>query len=181
MRTGTGASSKRRSCSMLNEVVELVAADLRQNPVDSDQLTLLIETVRQPLVGLGQSHVGPQPPIPAVPARRRIAADAPIRLKCGAIVRTLRRHLLTVDNSRPGDLWDENGTHRASIRLQHPITFSCARACNGIRTGRPHLTPSVISLCQTLEPPTLRWKAELCRSAAAVPNLRNWRHRPDAT
>lgn len=126
MRTGTGASSKRRSCSMLNEVVELVAADLRRNQVDSDQLPLLIETVRQSLVGLGQSHVGPQPPIPAVPARRRIAADAPIRLKCGAIVRTLRRHLLTVDNSRPGHLWDENGTHRVSIGLQRPITFSCA-------------------------------------------------------
>jgi len=111
---------------MLNEVVELVAADLCRNQVDSDQLPLLIETVRQSLVGLGQSHIGPQPPIPAVPARRRIAADAPIRLKCGAIVRMLRRHLPTIDNSRPGHLRDENGTHRASIRLQHPITFSCA-------------------------------------------------------
>jgi predicted transcriptional regulator len=80
---------------MLDKVVALVTAYVRRNPIDTDQLPLLIATVSQSLADLSQSHVEPERPNPTVLGRRSIAADALTCLECGATLKTMKRHLRT--------------------------------------------------------------------------------------
>lgn len=78
---------------MLNEVTALVAAYVRRNRIDSDQLSTLIAAVGRSLAGLGQSHVGIKQLAPMVPAQRSIAPDALTCLECGATAKTMKGHL----------------------------------------------------------------------------------------
>jgi predicted transcriptional regulator len=70
---------------MLDKIAVLVAAYVRQNQIDSDQLPVLIAAVGKSMVGLG--------PAPAVPVSRNIAPEALTCMECGATVKLMKRHL----------------------------------------------------------------------------------------
>jgi MucR family transcriptional regulator, transcriptional regulator of exopolysaccharide biosynthesis len=74
----------------------IVAAYVRQNQITFDQLSTLISTVHQTLVGLGKPTAETQVErTPAVPIRRSVHHDYVVCLECGWRGQMLRRHLDT--------------------------------------------------------------------------------------
>jgi len=74
----------------------IVAAYVRRNQIESDQLATLILTVHQALVGLGKPvDEGSGPRTPAVPIRRSVQHDYVVCLECGWRGLMVRRHLAT--------------------------------------------------------------------------------------
>jgi predicted transcriptional regulator len=74
----------------------MAAAYVRQNQIATDELSMLISTIHQALVGLGK----PVPEteverVPAVPIRRSVHRDYVVFLECGWRGQMLRRHLAT--------------------------------------------------------------------------------------
>jgi predicted transcriptional regulator len=81
---------------MNEQVVEIVAAYLRNNAVAAADVPDIITQVHQTLSGLGQPAVEPPEtvaPKPAVPVRRSVTDAAITCLECGAKHGVLRRHL----------------------------------------------------------------------------------------
>jgi predicted transcriptional regulator len=74
--------------------VRVISAYLRRNPVAADQLGILIATVHQTLVGLGEPAAEAiVERTPAVPIRRSVTPNFVVCLDCGWTGSMLRRHL----------------------------------------------------------------------------------------
>jgi predicted transcriptional regulator len=86
---------------MKERVAEIVAAYVRKNRVNGDELPALIASVSQSLASLGQL-----PTItltPAVPIRQSVGAEAITCLDCGAKAKMLKRHLLNTHGLTPSE------------------------------------------------------------------------------
>jgi predicted transcriptional regulator len=79
----------------------IVAAYVRRNQIASDQLSMLISTVHQALVGLGKTATEtPRERTPAIPTRRSFHHDYIVCLECDWRGKMLRRHLAQTTDSR---------------------------------------------------------------------------------
>jgi len=78
---------------MLGKIAAFIAAYVRQNQIESDQLPVLIAAVGKSMVGLG--------PAPAVPVSDSIAPDALTCMECGATVKTMKGHLRIAHSLTP--------------------------------------------------------------------------------
>jgi predicted transcriptional regulator len=74
---------------------EIVAAYVRRNQVETDQLSTLILTVHQALTHLGKPPEIAVQPTPAVPIRRSIHRDYVVCLDCAYRGLMLKKHLTT--------------------------------------------------------------------------------------
>jgi predicted transcriptional regulator len=96
----------------------IVAAYVRRNQIEADQLPVLISTVHQALATLGKPVAElDRERTPAVPIRRSVHRDYVVCLECGWRGQMLRRHLdtgheLSVDQYRA----------RWNLPREHPIT-----------------------------------------------------------
>jgi predicted transcriptional regulator len=96
----------------------IVAAYVRHNQIGADQVSVLISTVHQALVGLGKPAAETEiERTPAVSIRQSVHRDYVVCLDCGWRGQTLRRHF----TSRHGLNIDQ---YRARWKLprDHPIT-----------------------------------------------------------
>ena len=74
----------------------ILAAYVRHNQIGADQLSVLISTVHQALVGLGKPAAETEVErTPAVPIRRSVHRDYVVSLECGWRGQMLKRHLAT--------------------------------------------------------------------------------------
>jgi predicted transcriptional regulator len=88
---------------MIERVAEIVAAYVKRNAVNTDQLPGLIEQVSQSLAGLGQPIAEPDAAglTPAVSVRRSIGTEAMICLDCGKSAKMLKRHIASTHGMTP--------------------------------------------------------------------------------
>jgi predicted transcriptional regulator len=102
---------------MKERVAEIVAAYVRKNRVNGDELPALIASVGQSLASLGQPPTtAPVPLTPAVPIRQSVGADAITCLDCGAKAKMLKRHLLNTHGLTPHEY-----RVRWSLRADYPL------------------------------------------------------------
>jgi predicted transcriptional regulator len=74
----------------------IVAAYVRRNQIEADQLPVLISTVHQALATLGKPAAeSDRERTPAVPIRRSVHRDYVVCLECGWRGQMLRRHVAT--------------------------------------------------------------------------------------
>src|ERR1700724_3254731 len=115
-----------RECRMTEEppstdrelTTDIVAAYVRRNQIASDQLSMLISTVHQALVGLGKpttETAGER--TPAVAIRPSIHRDYVVCLECGWRGQMLKRHLATGHG-----LSVEQYRARWNLPREHPMT-----------------------------------------------------------
>ena len=96
----------------------IVAAYVRRNEVEADQLGTLISTVHQALAGLGKPGAKvSEERTPAVPIRRSVHRDFVVCLECGWRGQMLRRHLATCHG-----LSIDQYRARWNLPREHPIT-----------------------------------------------------------
>ena len=97
---------------------EIVAAYVRRNPVQPDQLRSLILATYEAL-GRLRPRVGPEPAAltPAVPIRRSVQRDVVICLECGWRGLMLRRHIGVQHGLTPGQY-----RQRWKLASDHPLT-----------------------------------------------------------
>ena len=81
---------------------DVVAAYVRNNPLATNDLPGVINTVHASLSDLGRNG-GAEPPKPAVPIRRSITPDFIICLEDGKKLKMLKRHLRTSYNLTPDE------------------------------------------------------------------------------
>ena len=72
---------------------DIVSAYVRHNPIASDQISGLINTVHSTLRGLGNEAVAEPPRVPAVSVRRSVRPDHIICMDCGYKGQMLKKHL----------------------------------------------------------------------------------------
>ena len=72
---------------------QIVAAYVRKNPIATDQIAGLINSVHSTLSELGNDAVEEPPPVPAVSVRRSVRPDYIICIECGYKGKMLKRHL----------------------------------------------------------------------------------------
>jgi predicted transcriptional regulator len=72
---------------------QIVAAYVRKNLIETDQIAGLINSVHSTLSGLGKEVVEEPPRVPAVSVRRSVHADYIICIECGYKGKMLKRHL----------------------------------------------------------------------------------------
>jgi predicted transcriptional regulator len=72
---------------------QIVAAYVRKNLIQTDQIAGLINSVHSTLSGLGNEIVEEPPRVPAVSVRRSVHADYIICIECGYKGKMLKRHL----------------------------------------------------------------------------------------
>ena len=96
----------------------IVAAYVRRNQIGTDQLSVLISTVHQALVGLGKPAAETEiERTPAVSIRRSVHQDYVVCLECGWRGKMLKRHLATGHG-----LSVEQYRVRWTLSREHPIT-----------------------------------------------------------
>jgi len=97
---------------------KIVAAYVRRNLVQADQLPTLISTIYAALGKLGKT-VEPEQvaPMPAVPIRRSVERGVVVCLECGWRAKMLRRHLAVQHGLRP-----EQYRQRWKLASDHPLT-----------------------------------------------------------
>jgi predicted transcriptional regulator len=96
----------------------IVAAYVRRNQIGTDQLSVLISTVHQALVGLGKPAAETEVErTPAVPIRQPVHRDYVVCLDCGWRGQMLKRHLSTAHG-----LTVEDYRARWNLRREHPMT-----------------------------------------------------------
>jgi predicted transcriptional regulator len=89
---------------MIESVAAVVAAYVKKNAINADQLPVLIQEVSQSFAGLGQPIAEPAdagPLTPAVSIRRSIGAEAMICLDCGKTAKMLKRHIASAHGMTP--------------------------------------------------------------------------------
>ena len=94
---------------VLRLTVQIVAAHVENNTVESDALPGLIEQVYRTLRTAIETPAEPQKPIPAVPVNQSVRPDYIVCLEDGKKLKTLRRHLMTTYNLTPAQYrarWD---------------------------------------------------------------------------
>lgn len=89
--------------SLIGMTTTVVAAYLSNNMVASNQISEVIHTVHEALLGLskGGGEPEPEPLKPAVPIRRSITPDYIVCLEDGKQLKMLKRHLRTTYNLTP--------------------------------------------------------------------------------
>ena len=96
----------------------IVAAYVRRNQIGTDQLSVLISTVHQALVGLGEPAAETEVErTPAVPIRQSVHRDYVVCLDCGWRGQMLKRHLATGHG-----LSVEQYRVRWTLPREHPMT-----------------------------------------------------------
>jgi predicted transcriptional regulator len=96
----------------------IVAAYVRRNQIEADQLPVLISTVHQALATLGKPVAElDRERTPAVPIRRSVHRDHVVCLECGWRAQMLRRHLATGHG-----LTVEQYRSRWNLPREHPVT-----------------------------------------------------------
>jgi predicted transcriptional regulator len=96
----------------------IVAAYVRHNQIGADQLSVLISTVHQALVGLGKPAAETEVErIPAVTIRQSVHRDYVVCLDCGWRGQMLKRHLATGHG-----LTVEQYRVRWTLPREHPMT-----------------------------------------------------------
>src|SRR5258707_13556838 len=96
---------------------QIVAAYVRKNLIQTDQIAGLINSVHSTLSGLGKEVVEEPPRVPAVSVRRSVHADFIICIECGYKGKMLKRHL----QSRHG-LSVAQYKLRWKLSSDHPMT-----------------------------------------------------------
>ncbi len=83
---------------------EIVSSHVANNPLDSTQLTGLIEAVYSKLRDLaGPGEVQVEELVPAVPIRRSVTDDYIVCLEDGKKLKMLKRHLMSAYGMTPDD------------------------------------------------------------------------------
>ena len=96
----------------------IVAAFVRRNQIEADQLPVLISTVHQALATIGKPAAElNEERTPAVPIRRSVHRDYVVCLECGWRGQMLRRHLATGHGSTV-----EQYRARWNLAREHPMT-----------------------------------------------------------
>src|SRR5580704_14191772 len=96
----------------------IVAAYVSRNQIGADQLSVLISTVHQALVGLGKPAAETEVErTPAVTIRQSVHRDYVVCLDCGWRGQMLKRHLATAHG-----LTVEQYRARWSLPREHPMT-----------------------------------------------------------
>ena len=90
------------SDEVLRMTADVVAAYVRNNPLSTNDLPGVINTVHASLSDLGRNG-GAEPLKPAVPIRRSITPDFIICLEDGKKLKMLKRHLRTSFNLTPDE------------------------------------------------------------------------------
>ncbi len=80
---------------------EIVAAYVRNNPVNVSDLPDIITTVQASLRGVIEGEPAPEKPTPAVSVRRSVQKDHIVCLVCGQKQKMLKRHLKTAHHLSP--------------------------------------------------------------------------------
>ena len=88
---------------------DIVAAHVANNAVDVGEIAGLVERVHLALSGLGQVAEEPQAKVPAVSVRASVKADRLICLECGAVQKTLKRHLQVAHGLTPAEYRKDYG------------------------------------------------------------------------
>jgi predicted transcriptional regulator len=88
---------------VLRMAVDIVAAYVSQNPLRSDQIPSVINTVFESLYVLDGSASAGEPQKPAVPIRRSVTPDYIVCLEDGKKLKMLKRHLRTTYGLSPED------------------------------------------------------------------------------
>ncbi|NKD86369.1 MucR family transcriptional regulator [Haematospirillum jordaniae] len=89
--------------------VEIVAAHVGNNSVQTNELPLLISEVHRALTSLGAPLVEPERPQPAVPVKKSVTPEYIICLEDGKKLKMLKRHLKTAYNMTPEEYRDRWG------------------------------------------------------------------------
>jgi predicted transcriptional regulator len=98
-------------------VTRIVAAYVRRNKIEADQIPTLISTVHQALTGLGKLELeAAGPRTPAVPIRQSVRRDYVVCLECGWRGHMLRRHITTAHG-----LTAEEYRSRWNLPWEHPL------------------------------------------------------------
>jgi predicted transcriptional regulator len=111
---------------MIERVAEIVAAYVKRNAINADQLPGLIQQVSQSLAGLGQPLAEPAaagPLTPAVSIRRSIGKEAMICLDCGKSAKMLKRHIASTHGMTP-----DQYRARWSLPKNYPMVASAYSA-----------------------------------------------------
>ena len=83
---------------------DIVAAHVSKNPVSTNELPGLIETVYRKLDELGGQPAAPGPELrPAVPIKKSVQDDHIVCLEDGKKLKMLKRHLKTAYNMTPNE------------------------------------------------------------------------------
>jgi predicted transcriptional regulator len=104
---------------VLGLAAEIVSAHVRNNAVQTDQLSTLIEQVFNSLASVEQKSNAPPKPEPAVPVRQSVKADEIVCLDCGKRFSMLKRHLMTDHKLTP-----EQYRQRWGLPMSYPIVAS---------------------------------------------------------
>ena len=80
---------------------EIVAAYVKNNPVNASDLPDIITTVQASLRGVTEGAPVPAKPTPAVSVRRSVKKDHIVCLVCGKENKMLKRHLKTAHHLSP--------------------------------------------------------------------------------
>ncbi len=80
---------------------EIVAAYVKNNPVNVSDLPDIITTVQASLRGVTEGEPAPEKPTPAVSVRRSVKKDHIVCLVCGKKNKMLKRHLKTAHHLSP--------------------------------------------------------------------------------
>ena len=90
------------SGEVLRMTADVVAAYVRNNPLATNDLPGVINTVHASLSDLGRNDSA-EPPKPAVPIRRSVTPDFIVCLEDGKKLKMLKRHLRTSYNLTPDE------------------------------------------------------------------------------
>jgi len=113
----------------------IVAAYVRHNQIGADQVSVLISTVHQALVGLGKPAAETEiERTPAVSIRQSVHRDYVVRLDCGWRGQMLKRHLATGHG-----LTVEQYRVRWTLPREHPITAPSFRSADLVWRNRSAL------------------------------------------
>lgn len=82
---------------------DVVAAYVRNNPLATNDLPGVINTVHASLTDLGRNGGAAEPLKPAVPIRRSVTPDYIVCLEDGKKLKMLKRHLRTSYNMTPDE------------------------------------------------------------------------------
>jgi predicted transcriptional regulator len=102
--------------NVLALTAKIVSAHVSSNSVATNALPALIQAIYRTLAGVGQEALKPEPPTPAVPAKRSVFADYIICLEDGKKLKMLKRHLKT-----SYDLTPEQYRERWGLTPDYPM------------------------------------------------------------
>ena len=94
-------AEQNKSPEILGMVTQIVSAHLSNNSVAIADVPKLIENVHASLAAVGQAHIEPAKPEPAVSPNKSVTADYIVCLEDGTKHKMLKRHLMSAFNMTP--------------------------------------------------------------------------------